>query len=107
MQTLQSYWFIKSESLGKVGVGLQSMVPDNLAILVDGSGSLVPANWVSFDVGGFQYRNAAGGSISITRRSTLVRLQRRWRLLRRSCQLGSLRLSDVRRLLVLDRWGRG
>ena len=60
VQTLQSYWFIKSDTYGKVGVGLQSMVSDNLAILVDGSGSLVPANWVSFDVGGFQYRNAAG-----------------------------------------------
>jgi hypothetical protein len=61
VQTLQSYWFIKSESLGKVGVGLQSMVSDNLAILVDGSGSLVPANWVSFDVGGFNYRTTSGG----------------------------------------------
>jgi hypothetical protein len=60
VQTLQSYWFIKSESLGKVGVGLQSMVSDNLAILVDGSGSLVPANWVSFDVGGFAYRQTNG-----------------------------------------------
>jgi hypothetical protein len=59
VQTLQSYWFIKSETLGKVGVGLQSMVSDNLAILVDGSGSLVPANWVSFDVGGFSYINKA------------------------------------------------
>ena len=64
VQTLQSYWFIKSESLGKVGVGLQSMVSDNLAILVDGSGSLVPANWVSFDVGGFEYRNKATGNTS-------------------------------------------
>jgi hypothetical protein len=61
VQTLQSYWFIKSESLGKVGVGLQSMVSDNAAILVDGSGSLVPANWVTFDVGGFNYRNSGGG----------------------------------------------
>jgi hypothetical protein len=60
VQTLQSYWFIKSDHLGKVGVGLQSMVSDNLAILVDGSGSLVPANWVSFDVGGFAYRNQNG-----------------------------------------------
>jgi hypothetical protein len=60
VQTLQSYWFIKSESLGKVGIGLQSMVSDNLAILVDGSGSLVPANWVSFDVGGFNYRRTDG-----------------------------------------------
>jgi predicted porin len=61
VQTLQSYWFIKSDHLGKVGIGLQSMVSDNLAILVDGSGSLVPANWVSFDVGGFRYRTSGGG----------------------------------------------
>jgi hypothetical protein len=60
VQTLQSYWFIKSDHLGKVGIGLQSMVSDNLAILVDGSGSLVPANWVTFDVGGFAYRNQNG-----------------------------------------------
>ena len=60
VQTLQSYWFIKSESLGKVSVGLQSMVSDNAAILVDGSGSLVPANWVAFNVAGFGIRDSAG-----------------------------------------------
>jgi len=62
VQTLQSYWFVKSDQLGKVGVGLQSMVSDNLAILVDGSGSLVPANWVTFDVGGFAYHIKGAGS---------------------------------------------
>ena len=46
VQTLQSYWFIKSEQLGKVSVGKQSQASDNTAILVDGSGSLVPANWM-------------------------------------------------------------
>ena len=56
VQTLQSYWFIKSEALGKVSVGLQSQASDNTAILVDGSGSLVPANWVAFD-----YRAFGGG----------------------------------------------
>jgi hypothetical protein len=66
VQTLQSYWFIKSDHLGKVGIGLQSMVSDNLAILVDGSGSLVPANWVTFDVGGFAYRNQNGGTSNTT-----------------------------------------
>jgi hypothetical protein len=60
VQTLQSFWFIKSEHLGKVGVGLQSMPSDNAAILVDGSGSLVPANWVVFDVGGFAFRRTTG-----------------------------------------------
>jgi hypothetical protein len=53
VQTLQSYWFIKSDSLGKVGIGLQSQASDNTAILVDGSGSLIPANYVAFDYGGF------------------------------------------------------
>lgn len=52
--TRQSYWFVKSEQLGKVGVGLQSQASDNAAILVDGSGSLVAANWVMFDNSNFQ-----------------------------------------------------
>jgi len=60
VQTLQSYWFVKSESLGKVSVGLQSQASDNTAILVDGSGSLVPANWVAFDYRGF---TGPGGNI--------------------------------------------
>ena len=34
------------------------MVSDNAAILVDGSGSLVVANNVAFDVGGFSFRNS-------------------------------------------------
>ncbi len=49
----QSYWFLKSERLGKLSVGLLSPASDNTAILVDGSGSLVPANWVMFDNQGF------------------------------------------------------
>ncbi|WP_072391902.1 porin [Hyphomicrobium sp. CS1GBMeth3] len=62
VQTLQSYWFIKSDHWGKVGVGLQSMVADNAAILVDGSGSLIPANWVAFDVASFSIRGANGAT---------------------------------------------
>lgn len=58
---LQSYWFIANEKLGKVSVGLVSQASDNTAILVDGSGSLVPANWVlPFDTGAFRFRNANG-----------------------------------------------
>jgi hypothetical protein len=60
VQALQSYWFVKSETLGKLSVGLQSQASDNTAILVDGSGSLVPANYVPFEYGGFFLRNAAG-----------------------------------------------
>jgi len=58
---LQSYWFIKSEQLGKVSVGQQSQASDNTAILVDGSGSLVPANWVLFDGQNFFLRS--GGAL--------------------------------------------
>lgn len=60
VQLLQSYWFLKSDRLGKLGVGLQSSASDNAAILVDGSGSLVPANWVMFDYNGFAVRNKSG-----------------------------------------------
>ena len=54
---LQSYWFVKSDHLGKVSVGQQSSAGDNAAILVDGSGSLVPANWVMFDNANFFIRS--------------------------------------------------
>ena len=40
VQVLQTYWFIKSDHLGKVSMGQQSSAGDNAAILVDGSGSL-------------------------------------------------------------------
>lgn len=53
VELLQSFWFVKSDHLGKLGVGLQSQASDNTAILVDGSGSLVPANWVAFDYRAF------------------------------------------------------
>ncbi len=62
VEVLQSYWFIKSDTLGKVSIGKQSQASDNTAILVDGSGSLVPANFVAFDYGGFQARSAVDGS---------------------------------------------
>ncbi len=61
MQTLQSFWFVKSDQLGKIGLGKQSQASDNTAILVDGSGSLVPANWVAFDISSFAIRTADGG----------------------------------------------
>ena len=61
---LQSFWFVKSDNLGKVSVGLQSQASDNTAILVDGSGSLVPANWVAFDYNSFLLR-ATDGSLAV------------------------------------------
>ena len=65
VQVLQSYWFVKSEQLGKLSVGLLSQASDNTAILVDGSGSLVPANFVAFDYGFFQGKTAAGADAGI------------------------------------------
>jgi len=64
VSTLQSFWFIKSDHLGKLSVGLQSQASDNTAILPDGSGSLVPANFVQFDYGGFA--TSAGAWIALT-----------------------------------------
>src|SRR5262245_57924775 len=63
---LQSFWFVKSDTLGKVSVGKQSQASDNTAILVDGSGSLVPANWVLFDNAGFNLRNTNGTLSGLT-----------------------------------------
>jgi len=59
---LQSFWFLKSDHLGKVSIGRQSQASDNTAILVDGSGSLVPANWVAFDVNAFTIFRKNGAS---------------------------------------------
>ena len=61
ISTLQSFWFIKSDHLGKLSVGKQSQASDNTAILPDGSGWLVPANYVFFDYGGFYAGNRALG----------------------------------------------
>lgn len=63
---LQSFWFVKSDQLGKVSIGRQSQASDNTAILVDGSGSLVPANWVAFETNAFQIFNVAGGATGKT-----------------------------------------
>ncbi|MFA5950660.1 MAG: porin, partial [Hyphomicrobium sp.] len=61
-----SYWFIKSEQLGKLSVGKQSSAADNQAILPDGSGSLVVANYVLYDVNAFALRNTSGGLSGLT-----------------------------------------
>ena len=60
---LESYWYLKSDHMGQVSVGQRSSATDNLAILTDGSGSLVQANWVLFEGAGFFLRNStANGS---------------------------------------------
>ena len=53
---IQSFWFVKSDSLGKLSVGLQSSAADNAALLPDGSGSLAFANYIMYDINGFNTR---------------------------------------------------
>ena len=49
----QSYWFVKNDQWGKLSVGLQEPGSDNAAIMVDGSGSIIPANWGMYDNASF------------------------------------------------------
>ncbi len=51
LQVENSYWFIQSDQLGKVSLGKQSMGADNAALGTDFSGTLFPANSVTFDGG--------------------------------------------------------
>ncbi len=58
-----AYWFLKSESMGRISVGQQSSAADNQAILPDGSGSLVQANYVLYDTNAFFVRrNGVAGN---------------------------------------------
>ncbi len=117
-RTLQSYWWVKSDHYGKVSLGRLSQASDNTAILVDGSGSLVPANWVLFEGSSFFLRNAnianaLGGpfagrhqlrqlhSVRLGRHRPLRSDEPRHRcgLQRRASERHPLRLADLRRLL--------
>ncbi len=67
---LQSYWFINSDRMGKLSVGQLSHASDNTAILVDGSGSLVPSNWLMIEGSNFGLRASSigfsgGGSVPL------------------------------------------
>jgi hypothetical protein len=64
VQAYESYWFVQNDRLGKVSVGKQSPPSDNGAILVDGSGTIVPANWVISGAYSFKIRNDAGGFVT-------------------------------------------
>ena len=66
VSVMQSYWFLKSDTYGKLSVGQLSQATDNTAILVDGSGSLVQANWVAYEANSFAVRRtdrAASGLV--------------------------------------------
>jgi hypothetical protein len=57
-----SYWFIQSDQLGKLSVGKQSLGADNAALGTDFSGTLFPANGVTFDGGFLHIINGATGA---------------------------------------------
>ena len=57
-----SYWFIQSDQLGKLSVGKQSLAADNAALGTDFSGTLFPANNVTFDGAFFNIVNKATGT---------------------------------------------
>lgn len=55
-----AYWYLKSKTYGRLSVGQQSSAADNAALLPDGSGSLVQANAVLYDVNSFRLRRSNG-----------------------------------------------
>jgi hypothetical protein len=61
LDVIQSFWFLKSESLGKLSVGQQSSAADNVALLPDGSGSLIFANYIMYDINAFSLRRKGTG----------------------------------------------
>jgi hypothetical protein len=62
LQVENSYWFIQSDTLGKLSVGKQSLAADNAALGTDFSGTLFPANGVTFDGGFLKLVNSATGN---------------------------------------------
>ena len=61
LQVENSYWFIQSDQLGKISLGKQSMGADNAALGTDFSGTLFPANSVTFDGGALRVVDGATG----------------------------------------------
>ncbi|WP_334148112.1 porin [Hyphomicrobium sp.] len=57
VSALQTYWFLSSDSLGKISLGKLSPASDNATILIDGSGSLLPSNFVLFEGSSFFLNN--------------------------------------------------
>lgn len=58
-----SYWWIESEKYGKLSMGRQSGVADNAALGTDFSGTLFPANSVTFDGGFLRLRESDGNGL--------------------------------------------
>jgi predicted porin len=66
--TLNSYWWIKSERLGRVSVGRQSQASDDTWVDLSGAGSIFAANLVIFD----------GQNFNLVPEGTHKRAKARW-----------------------------
>lgn len=59
---LHSNWFLEDDKLGKLTVGRQSHASDNAALDSDLSGTVIPANTVTFDGASFLLRPKGGAA---------------------------------------------
>ncbi|WP_139247741.1 porin [Hyphomicrobium sp. CS1GBMeth3] len=66
--TLNSYWWLKSERLGRISVGRQSQASDDTWVDVSGAGSIFAANLVIFD----------GQNFQLVPKGTKTRAKARW-----------------------------
>jgi hypothetical protein len=66
--TLNSYWWLKSERLGRVSVGRQSQASDDTWVDLSGAGSIFAANLVIFD----------GQNFNLVPEGTATRAKARW-----------------------------
>lgn len=62
LQVLKSFWFLESEKLGKVALGLNHPADDSAVVALDESGTLVAAYWVAYDVFSFYVRGNFPGT---------------------------------------------
>ena len=62
LQVLKSFWFLESERLGKVSLGLNHPADDSAVVALDNSGTLVAAYWVAYDVFSFYVRGNFPGT---------------------------------------------
>jgi hypothetical protein len=66
LSVLYSYWFLKSDKLGKFSVGKLSPADDSAVVALDSSGTLQAAYWVAYDVFGFNVRGNFAANDSLT-----------------------------------------
>ncbi|MGH1417470.1 MAG: porin [Hyphomicrobiaceae bacterium] len=66
----QSKWFLRSQTLGQVSVGLLSQASDNAALLVDSSGSILQGNWIMYDGAGY-FANSNGARLALPNGNTV------------------------------------